>query len=327
MAEITTEEIREYLLKIQGHNTSLAEIRTEFNILAGSKSFDAVRNILWQMAEQKELRSLGQGKYKVVTQAQPVKVFGRDRRPPIDLMFPRDFDTGMEMLFAQDIIFRGGDLVLLSGMSNYGKTTLCLNFCAENIKSHPVLMGNEYTNIDNEPSPRFLDRLDTMDWVDWSNGTGEDNFILLPVRSDYAEHIVRDKLNIIDWINMETGEHYLIGSVMESIKRELGSTGIGVIAIQKAAGAVAGRGGQFTKDFADCELLLDALGEREVLLTIGKVKESKARVVGRTFAYGISKGVRIINFREVYKCPECHGKGWARNLPCQNCSKTGYIEG
>tara|TARA_Y100000310_G_scaffold248286_1_gene254098 strand:- start:201 stop:1049 length:849 start_codon:yes stop_codon:yes gene_type:complete len=265
------------------------------------------------------------GFYRVVVQVKPVKVFGRDRRPPIDLMLPRDFDTGMEMLFAQDIVFREGDLVLLSGMSNFGKTCLCLNFCAENIKSNPVLMGNEYTTIDNEPSPRFLQRLDDMDWVEWSNGTGEDNFTLLPVHSDYAEHIVKDKLNIIDWINLP-GEYYLISPVMEGIKRELGK-GIGIIALQKNPGTDYGRGGNPSKDFADCELLLDALGEREVLLTIGKVKEPKKRVMGRTFGYGISKGVQIINFREVFKCPECHGKGWARNLPCQNCSKTGYIEG
>ncbi|GAH14069.1 unnamed protein product, partial [marine sediment metagenome] len=144
----------------------------------------------------------------------------------------------------------------------------------ENIEYKPVLMGNEYTTIDGEPSSRFLHRLDNMDWVEWHNG--EDNFTLLPVRSDYAEHIIKDRINIIDWINIETGEHYLISRIMEDIKRELGK-GIAIIAIQKSAGSEAERGGQFTKDFADVEILLDKFGEDEVLLTLGKIKEAKAR--------------------------------------------------
>ncbi len=323
--EITTQEVRDFLAKIQGQRITLRELRGEFNIQPGSKSFDAVRNIMFQLAEQREVRPIGhRGEYKVVTQVQPVKVSGKIRREPIELFFPRDFDTMMEMDFAGDIVIREGDLILLSGQSNYGKTTLCMNFCGENIEKQPVLMGNEYTNIDGEPAPRFLTRLDDMDWVNWTNGDGSDNFVLLPVREDYAEHIVKDKINIIDWINLPT-ELYMISSVMESIKRELGK-GVGIIAIQKAEGTTAGRGGQFTKDFADCELLLDRFGQSEVLLTIGKVKEYKRPVIGRTFAYGIWRGVKILHFREVIKCPKCHGKKWVGTKPCENCETQGYVD-
>ena len=55
------------------------------------------------------------------------------------------------------------------------------------------------------------------------------------------------------------------------------------------------------------------------------VKESNRRVTGRTFAYGISQGVKIINFREVIKCKDCFGKGWKMNKPCDTCHKSGYI--
>jgi len=72
------------------------------------------------------------------------------------------------------------------------------------------------------------------------------------VKSDYVEHIVPDKINIIDWINIDSGEHYMIGSILEGIKRQLGR-GIAIVAIQKAEGATAGRGGQFTRDFADLD--------------------------------------------------------------------------
>jgi len=329
MAEITTNEIKEYLLRIQGQKTSLRDLRSEFQILPGTKSFDAIRNIMFKLIDQKIVRPTAKGEYKVIRQVQPIRVFGSQRRPPISINFPKDFDSEIEMCFAEDLIIREGDLILLSGMSNYGKTALCLHFAGENIDKEPVLMGNEYTTLDNAPSSRFLHRLDAMNWVQWYNDDG-DNFVLLPVRGDYAEHIVKDKINIIDWINIDTGEHYLIGSLMESIKRELGK-GVAIIAIQKAEGAVAGRGGQFTKDFADVEILLDKMqNSDEVLLSLGKVKESKRTVMGRTFAYAIVGGVKIINFREVVKCHSCYGKGWVKSgnssKPCDNCNKTGFLD-
>ena len=330
MAEFQIGELREYLRRIEGQKTSLRELRTEFGILPGSKSFDSIRKMVFSLVEERVLRPTGvRGEYKVIKKVNPISVYGRERRAPIDVIFPKDFDTGMEMSFAEDIVLREGDMILLSGMSNFGKTTLCMNLCAENLDKKPILMGNEYTTMDNEPSQRFLLRLDAMDWFQWFNGDGTDRFTLLPVREDYPEHIVKDNLNIIDWINLP-GEYYMISPVMEGIKHAIGK-GIAVIALQKNADKEYGRGGYLTKDFADCELLLDKYGDTdEVLLTVGKVKEPKRRVVGRTFAYGISKGVKIINFREVIKCPDCYGKGWVKfgnsSKPCDRCFKRGMID-
>jgi hypothetical protein len=331
MAEITTPEVKDYLNMIQGKEITLSDLRKEFNILPGSKSFDAIRNIMFQLAEQKIVRPTGRhnGAYKVVTQVQaiPISTVVRERRPPIDLVFPRDFETREEMNFAKDVIVREGDMILISGLSNYGKTTLAMSFCGENIDRHPVLMGNEYTSPDGEPTPRFLNRLDTMDadkggWIYWYDETG-DRFTLYPVRDDYAEHIVRDRINIIDWINIETGDHYMIGTILDGIKRQLGK-GVAIVCIQKAEGAMAGRGGQFTKDFTDCELLIDKLGKDETLLTIGKVKESKNYITGKTYGYGIRQGVKIINFREVKKCSTCKTTGFYQGTWCPECEGKGY---
>lgn len=333
MAEITVGEIKAYLQKIQGKRISLSELRLEFNIVSGTKSFDSVRNIMFQLAEQKIVKALDRGIYKVVTQVKPVRVFdkSRERRPPFNLMFPKDFDTGMEMSFAEDIVIREGDIVTIGGVSNYGKTCLALNFLGENINHLPVLMGNEFTTRvgdtdEYEPTPRFLNRLDSMDWIEWVNGTGEDKFTLLPVKEDYAEHIVKDKINIIDWINLDASRLYDISKVMADIKAEVGR-GIAVPVLQK--GEVI-RGGQFAKDFTDCELIIDKFTETESMLTLGKVKEYTKPVIGRKFAFGIWSGVKITNFREIKKCPTCYGKGWKKqgnsNIPCTGCNKTGWID-
>jgi hypothetical protein len=334
MAEITTVEVKDYLLQCQGREITLPELRREMNIIPGSKSWEAIRTIMFRLAEQRIVAPTGKrnGTYKVISQVQAVRAFvpGREKRPPVQLMFPRDSNTGMEMDFANDVIVREGDLILISGLSNYGKTTLCLSFCAENIDAHPILMGNEYTTIVEDeyvPTPRFMNRLESMNHIQWVDEAGNDKFVLLPVRADYAEHIVRDRINIIDWINIDTGEHYMIGTVLEGIKRQLGR-GVAIVALQKGEGAAAGRGGQFTKDFADLELLLDKFGDLgDVLMTIGKCKEATKSVTGKNYSYGIAdNGTKIINFREVQKCYECKGSGFKAGKPCDVCNTHKWID-
>ena len=171
---ITTQEVKDYLDKIQGQEISLTDLRKEFNILAGGKSFNLIRSIMFQLAEQHIVRPTGKrdGAYKVITQVEPVRVFAPDREqiPPFNLKFPRDYLTKAQMAFGNSVVVREGDLITLGGVKSTGKTTLCLNFLAENIDKHPVLMGNEYTVLVEKkyiPAPRFRNRLDTMDWVRW----------------------------------------------------------------------------------------------------------------------------------------------------------------
>ena len=289
-----------------------------------------------RLCKEKKLKQIGRGFYRRIKKVNPVKVFipSRERKPPFELFFPIDSYTGMNFFFADDIVIREGDLISIGGVSNYGKTTIALNFLAENIHHGPILMGNEYTTRigdtdEFEPTPRFLNRLDAMDWVEWTNGNSDDRFTLLPVREDYAQHIVKDKINIVDWVNLDADKLYNISKVEEDIKAEVGR-GIGIVVLQKGDGTSAARGGQFTKDFIDCELLIDKFTETESMLTIGKVKEYTHPVIGRKFAFGISQGVKIVSFREIVRCPQCWGKGWKKSgnssLPCDECYKTGYID-
>ena len=339
MAERLSDKIREYLGTAIGRNINIKDMRIFLKIEPGSNDDQNLRTQMsTTMIKEKLVRPSGRndGVYKVVTQVKPVRVFdkARERKQPFDLRFPKDFDTGMELDFAEHIVIREGDLIAIGGMSNLGKTTLALGFLGENIESNPVLMGNEYTTRigdtdEYEPTPRFLNRLDIMSieyggWVEWTNGTGEDKFTLLPVREDYAEHIVKDRINIIDWINLKADRLYDISAVEEQIKMELGR-GIGIAVLQKGDGEMM-RGGQFTKDFIDCELLIDKFTDTESLLTIGKVKEYTKPVIGKTYAFGISKGVKIINFHEVKKCPTCRGSGFTGGKKCEHCFGNKFVD-
>jgi len=321
-----SDKVKEFLMAAQGKEVSLDYLRKELKLDPNRPEWQSLRKLMSDdLVKAGLVKPSGRndGVYKVITQVKPIKVFGRERRGRINFNFPIAFDTQEEMCFARDIIFREGDLILISGRSNFGKTTLCLNFCAQNIEQEPVLMGNEYTTLDNEPAPRFLDRIDKMNWVAWAYDTGDDRFTLLPVRDDYAEHVIKDRPNIIDWINIPTGEYYMISKVAEDIKRAVGK-GVVVATIQKAEGADAGRGGQFTRDFADVEILLDQYGANEILMTMGKVKESLKRVSGRAFAFTIEDGVKITYFRELRKCG-CQ-KGWRGSRKCEDCNGSGWKE-
>ncbi len=338
MTERLSDKLKEFLLGIQGREVSYTYLRKELHIDPDSPAFDGLRTQMKNLVKHHIVRPSGRndGVFKVIKQVKPVKVFvkGRERRPPFQLFFPKDFNTGMEMLFAEFIVIREGDLITIGGVSNFGKTAIARNFNGENIRYNPVLMGNEFTTRigdteDFEPTPRFLNRLDNMDWVEWTNSDGEDAFTLLPVKEDYAEHIVKDKINIIDWVNLDADRLYDISKLGENIKAEVGR-GITIIVLQMGEGASSARGGQFTKDFTDCELLIDRYTDTESMLTIGKVKEYTQSVIGRKFAFGISQGVRIIDFREIRRCLACYGKGWKKkgnsNIPCDECRKTGYVD-
>lgn len=332
MAEITAIEVRAYLKKIEGRTIDLSSLRTEFQIDRGTKSWDAIRNILYQLAEgdNRVVKPSGKkdGTYKVIKRVERVDVFGveRERKAPIELIFPRDQDTGMELPFAENIVLRQGDLVLIPGLSNYGKTTLALNFIAENLKQHPVLMGNEYTDENEQPKQRFLNRLDAMDWADWTNGSGKDNFELLPVHEDFEDNIIKDRINVIDWIDIET-DFWDIKNISKRLKLAVGD-GLVIAVIQKNEGSDTGVGGGMTKYYTDLEILVDRHTDHESRLTIGKVKESKEPVTGRSWAFGIRKqGTQLVHVREVKKCPTCHGFKYIKGKgACDTCYAVGWLD-
>uniref|UniRef100_A0A6M3J821 Putative DNA primase n=1 Tax=viral metagenome TaxID=1070528 RepID=A0A6M3J821_9ZZZZ len=330
--EITTADAREYLRKSVGREVDLNTIRRDLLIKPEDKSWESIRNIMYQLAqlsgEKRIIKPSGKrdGSYYVIPPVRRIKVFGvkREKIPPFELMYPRDFDTFEEFEFSSKVIVREGDCILVAGQSNYGKTAIALNFAGENIDKLPVLMGNEYSK-DGEPTPRFLNRLEAMDWIQWANGDGGDKFELLPVYDDYADWIIKDRINIIDWVNIDANYLYSIGKVMEDIKAAVGK-GIVIIVIQKSEGSDSGRGGQFTKDFADLELLIDKHSDWESRLTIGKVKEYNGHVVGRSWAYTIDKGVKLLNVREVIKCKSCHGSGRKGGNMCELCHGNKYVD-
>jgi hypothetical protein len=324
-----SDKVREYLKSIPDRDIDLNQLRIDLNISKGSPAWEGLRKLMFQLIEEKIVRPSGRkdGTYHVIKPAHPVALFSvsRERSLPFELHFPIDADRFMPLEFAEDIIIREGDIVTIGGVSNFGKTAMALNFCAQNVDINPVLMGNEYTTIDGEPDSRLLNRLEKLDWVKWVNDDGSDKVTLLPVWGDYAQHVIKDRLNIIDWINLNGNQLYDISQIMQQIKFVQGK-GVSILVLQKGENSNAPRGGQFAKDFTQCELLIDKFTESESLLTIGKVKESTYPIMGKTYAYSIAQGIKIINFREVVSCPDCRGSKYVKNEKCTRCQGKGKVD-
>jgi len=336
LAEITTSEVRTYLKPHEGKIVTLDGIRKEFNIVQGTRSFTAVRNIMFQLAEQRIVKPTGMrpGEYRVIETVIPVEftLDGEDSEGVLDVHHPRSYIDDTTFGLEDMVELSKGDLILITGETNYGKTAIALSYLGENLGlfKSSVLMGSEYTSSSGEISPKLKGRLRRMDWADWVGEDGKPRFKLLPVEHDYEDYMERDGLTVIDWISLP-GEYYLIDRVMKTLKNGEGG-GLGAVVLQKNKTAEFAEGGQRSERYADLVLKIDRFGQYESLMTIGKVKSAKGRIPsGRTFAFGITnKGANLENIREVVKCSTCHFRGFIRknNEPkkCPTCEGKKYVD-
>ncbi len=336
MAEITKRDL-EHLLETEDEEFVLETFRRKHDI---SPTSSGLYVNLGRLVAERKWKRVGRGIYRRIKRVEPVKWWDGGDEDPIEFRFPKAYkcgDSSEDIYVASEFgiedfveVF-AGDMILITGRSNYGKTAVALSIMGENLGLMPAtLMGSEYTATDGKISPKFKRRMGRMNWVEWMNGDGVPRFQLLPVGGDYEDYIEPDQLNIIDWISLP-GEYYLIDRVMKAIKDRVG-TGVAVVVLQKNKDAEFGEGGERTQRYADVELRIDAFGESgESLLTIGKVKAPKGKATGRTFAFEIvDYGANLHRVREVVKCRKCWGKGWKKSgntsIPCDECMKTGYID-
>ena len=338
MTERLSDRLVEYFQIARGKEVNLKDIRAFLHIEPGSKDDQNLRTqMATTMVSRKEIKLSGKndGVYKVLVPIEPVKwsLDGEDKEGVLEFRFPRSYIDDTTFGIEDLVEISEGDLILITGETNYGKTAVALSILGENLDllpTKPYLMGSEYTASDEQMSPKFKRRLKRMNWVQWIDGNGKRKFELLPVGSDYEDYVESDHLNVIDWISLP-GEYYLIDRVMKTIKDSVGLHGLAVPVIQKNKNAEYGEGGQRSERYADLVLKVDRFGEHESMLTIGKVKSSKGKIpTGRMWAFEITDyGANFQNIREIVKCPKCWAKGYIKNgqeaKRCPVCQGKKYV--
>lgn len=327
-----SDKLREYFATAQGRTVDLRDIRAYLKIESGSKDDQNLRTQMsTTMIKQKIVKPSGlkDSSYKVLLPVEPVKWWDGDDEEPLDFRFPRSYEDDTEFGIEDCVEVFAGDLILISGRSNFGKTAMALSIMGENLGLMGAnLMGSEYTAANGKTSPKFRRRIKRMNWANWVGENGDPQFQLLPIGSDYEDYVEADMLNVIDWISLP-GEYYLIDRVMKAIKDRVGD-GVAVVVLQKNKDAEFGEGGERTERYADVSLRIDSFDKDESLLTIGKVKSPKGQATGRMWAFSIvDYGANFDNIREVVQCHNCWGKGYKGSgstyKKCDTCNGKKYI--
>ncbi len=127
-----------------------------------------------------------------------------------------------------------GNLAVVAGAPNAGKTALLLNFLRLNMKQFPI-----YYFCSEMGQVELKDRLEMFPGMaidDWHFKAAERS-------SDFEDVIVPDCINIIDFLEM-TDELYRVNTHLTNISHKIGN-GLAIVAIQKKEGAKYGRGLEF----------------------------------------------------------------------------------
>jgi len=234
----------------------------------------------------------------------------------IELNWPRDRDNFTSFGFEDSVVIYPGDLIVLAGEGNRGKTTFALNFLIENMDNYPCTY---YTSEFNEL--KFRNRIQRFDWVDVMKD-GRPKFELLPRQEHYEDLIAqrRNNVNIIDWIRMDE-DPWKIRAVLDRIMTPL-DQGICLVVQQKRTYKNVGEGGEGSMDLASVYLTLS--NQR---LKVEKVKEPKSYDPNyKNFGFEIiGGGSKFSNIREIKKCSNCNGSGAYRGERCENCRGQGWI--
>lgn len=234
----------------------------------------------------------------------------------LNINWPFGHEDDSRFGFDGNVVIFPGDIIVIAGGSNYGKTTFCLNFLWENMDNFPcTLMGNEYTPV------KFKRRISRMGWNSPTNGDGVPKFELIERREGWKDIIRPDNINIIDWINL--GDNfYQIGTIIEGIQSKLRG-GIAVISIQKDDSKKYGLGGGFSQHLSSLYISID-FGR----MTIVKAKEWSGRNINNEM-YGfeiIEAGSTFDHIRRIRKCGSCFATGKSKGQECFNCAGMGYVD-
>jgi len=215
--------------------------------------------------------------------------YGRWRRIEKDIM-SLDFvqadvkscDITMPLAVDKLIKLRPGDIAIVAGSTDAGKTAFLFNIIADNQHRYDI----HYFNSEMSPGElrERLELFDDMPFSDW-------NFKAYKRNRDFEDVIVPGpgKLNIIDYIELYE-DFYRIGEIISNIWEELHGA-IGIIALQKNPGQKVARGGWGSADKSRLYLSMES-GSIEIIK--GKNWATKQNPDGLVRHFKLVNGCKFI---------------------------------
>ena len=176
-----------------------------------------------------------------------------------------------------------GNLVVVAGSPNSGKTAMMLNLIHLNQNRFPI-----YYFCSEMGDSELADRLaffeqEGMSMDDWK-------FDAINRSKDFADVIQPDCINIIDFLEL-TQDIYLVNQYLTSITHAIGK-GVAIVAVQKKIGADLGRGQEFSLEKPRLYLSMD---QNRMRILKGKNWARKGyNPNGLSISYRIEDGYKFI---------------------------------
>ncbi|MFH2033654.1 MAG: bifunctional DNA primase/polymerase [Candidatus Margulisiibacteriota bacterium] len=194
---------------------------------------------------------------------------------PLDIRLPFYLDHYVEIL--------PGDLIVIAGTPNAGKTAILLDTIAHNM----AVWECWYFSTELGPAAWARRRDKREPAVDWK-------FKFVHGFSNYEDIIKPDAMNFIDYVEQNEGEAYKIPGLLAKIQRKL-RKGVAFVALQKNQGMEWGIGGQQTKAKPALFLTVEANYPQGARMRVVKAKAFKEYNPNGFYCdFKIIKGINLL---------------------------------
>jgi hypothetical protein len=161
------------------------------------------------------------------------------KRTPLNIKFPFQIEQYFNIY--------SGNIVVVAGAPDAGKTGWILNFIRLNQDNHAIFY--QCSEMDKEELASRLMNFEGIELDDWT-------FEAEKRSGNFADVIRPDCINIIDYMEL-TEDIYMVADYLKAIHEKLES-GIAIVALQKKIGAHLGRGAEFSLEKPRLYLSMDA---------------------------------------------------------------------
>lgn len=283
-----TQEMDEWIADSEG----LFKITDIFNYLKPSKRDQKIiRKYIRTLIKNnviERVSSKGNGIFRRVINNTAIIDF---KNAPDDIIF--DIDWPKAFYFTDWFKLYPGNIAIIAGSPNSGKTALALNLIRLNMYKYRVnYFSCEITAGELKARLNEFEGISAKDF----------NFNAYELSTNFADLVEENALNIIDyWQPSSDGAFYAIAEDLDKIHKKLNGTGLAIVCVQKKRGAELGRGAEFSLERPRLYISMDFQK-----LSLVKVKSPMPNIQpnGKEFRFKLTSGCNFSDVEETTDMPK-----------------------